>query len=58
VQLALQEGTPPFFYVRNDIWGDANEPHSVVQLALQQGTPPFFLYGHFFGTEGECLNLV
>jgi hypothetical protein len=58
VQLALQQGTPPFFYMHNDVRGDANDPHSAVQLALQQGTAPFFYMGIFFGTEGERLNTV
>jgi hypothetical protein len=48
VQLALQQGTLPFFYMRNDIWGDADEPHSGMQLALQQGTAPFFIWAFFW----------
>jgi hypothetical protein len=47
VQLALQQGTPPFFYMRDDVWGDVDEPHSVVQLAMQQGTALFFYMGVF-----------
>jgi hypothetical protein len=33
--------------MRDDVWGDADEPHSAVQLALQQGTAPFFYMGVF-----------
>jgi hypothetical protein len=60
VQLALQQGTPPFFYMRDDVWGDANKPHSTMQLALQSATGHYtiFLYGRFFGTEGQRLNIV
>jgi hypothetical protein len=53
MQLALQQGTPPFFYMRDDVWGNDDEPHSTVQLTLHR-----FLYGHFFGTEGKHLNIV
>jgi hypothetical protein len=47
VQLALQQGTPLFFYMRDDVWGDADKPHSAMQLALQHGTAPFFYMGVF-----------
>jgi hypothetical protein len=47
VQLALHQGTPLFFYMRDDIWGDTDEPHSAVQLAVQHGTPPLFYMGIF-----------
>jgi hypothetical protein len=47
VQLPLQQGIPPFFYMHDDVWGDTDELHSAVQLALQQGTAPFFYMGVF-----------
>jgi hypothetical protein len=47
VQLALQQGIPLFFYMRDNVWGDVDELHSTVQLALQQGTAPFFYMGVF-----------
>jgi hypothetical protein len=47
VQLALQQGIAPFFYMRDDVWGDVDKPHFAVQLALQQGTTPFLYMGVF-----------
>jgi hypothetical protein len=33
--------------MHDNVWGDVDEPHSIVQLALRQGTALFFYMGVF-----------